>query len=668
MKKIISFLLTLTLLSGLVSWAAAEDLTPPPSDGEEAALEVSEELYTDLTVGSPTQMHGHFFTGMWGNSTSDVDTRNLLYDYSLVLWDGEMGIFRFNQSVVSGAVVADARGGSRTYYVALANDMYYSDGTPITAWDYAFSVLLQCSPVISELGGNPANFSYLLGFEDYVSGKAEGLAGLRVMGDYMLLFTVTAESLPYFYEMSRLSFNPYPIKVIAPGCKVFDSGNGAYIANENGQGNDAFSASLLQKTIMDPQTGYLYHPSVVTGPYVLDSFDGLTAEFSRNLYYKGNEKGELPHIRHLTYTLAHNEDMIEKLTTSEFGLLNKVTLASTITEGLNANGEETLLDWANYPRIGLTYLYFSPESPAMQENAVRKAIAMCMDRSALVSQYTGYYGLAVEGLYGLGQWMYQLASGTLAPPIDPELSEQEIEEATKDWEKINLDGLVRYELDAAQAAALLEKSGWTLNAEGVRQKETAQGLITLKLRMLFPEGSEMEGFFQEHLIPYLNEAGIQVTMQGVNMNDLVDIHSVHDLESADIFYFGDNFNISFDPSLFFPAHEGATGDNLAAVQNELNILANDMAHTEPTDLLGYMQKWVTFQEKFTDLLPMLPVYSNIYFDFYTPLLHEYSITEHATWATAIVPARLYEDTGEIDFGEDEDEFDFLDDDTMFFDD
>ena len=34
---------------------------------------------SSLTVGNPTPMRGEFFTGLWGNATSDADVRDLRY-------------------------------------------------------------------------------------------------------------------------------------------------------------------------------------------------------------------------------------------------------------------------------------------------------------------------------------------------------------------------------------------------------------------------------------------------------------------------------------------------------------------------------------------------------------------------------------------------------------
>ena len=65
-----------------------------------------------------------------------------------------------------------------------------------------------------------------------------------------------------------------------------------------------------------------------------------------------------------------------------------------------------------------------------------------------------------------------------------------------------------------------------------------------------------------------------------------------------------------------------------------------MSRTEPGDALTYMQNWVAFQERFNEILPMIPIYSNYYYDFYTSSLADYSISSHITWGEAIVPATM----------------------------
>ena len=105
-----------------------------------------------------------------------------------------------------------------------------------------------------------------------------------------------------------------------------------------------------------------------------------------------------------------------------------------------------------------------------------------------------------------------------------------------------------------------------------------------------------------------------------------------ELRQPDMFYLATNFDIIFDPSVTF----GPDGDE------ELYRLALDMRETEPGDLLGYMRKWIAFQQRFNEALPMLPVYTNVYFDFYIDGLHGYNIDEVSTWSDALVGANVGE--------------------------
>ena len=56
--------------------------------------------------------------------------------------------------------------------------------------------------------------------------------------------------------------------------------------------------------------------------------------------------------------------------------------------------------------------------------------------------------------------------------------------------------------------------------------------------------------------------------------------------------------------------------------------------------MGYMAKWLAFQDRFQEVAPMIPVYSNFYFDFYPVALRDYHVTGAISWSQAIVDARL----------------------------
>ena len=653
MKKRIALLLAgFLLLSGI---AAAEE--PAAAEGEDLSAWTDwvnpypDRNYEELTVGNPTPMDGKFFTGMWGNATSDIDVRSLVHGYYLTTWGSKEGLFRKSNHVVSGMMIADDPEGNRVYTIALYDDPYFSDGTKITAWDYAFSVLFQAAPEIAETGGRPVNMSYLAGYEEYVSGEATAFAGVHVKNDRLIEFTVRHEYLPYFFELYRLCFCPYPIREIAPGCRVYDDGEGCYIGNGDPTvPGKIFTAELLQETVMDPEFGYLSHPTVGSGPYVLTGWDEEThtCTFRINPYFKGDEEGNVPTIPKLRYTLARNEDMTELLRGDEFQLLNKVTRKDSIQKGTELVGSGLGYTMANYPRIGLTFITFTPDRPALQEQNVRKAISYCFEKAETVDEYTGGYGLPMDGLIGLGQWMYSVVNGTMDYPAElPEnptsLEQQTYYETVAEWEKLSLDSLKHYEADTEEAVRLLEENGWTLNRDGIRSKEAGGETVTLDLTCAYPDANITAESLLNRLVPRLAEAGIRLTLVPMDMKTLLQSYNDRDIEGIDMFYLGDDFNVEFDPQLFFlPGDpEAPQEDTLAWVHAQMYEYARQMCETDPHDALGFVQKWIVFQEHLSDWLPMIPVYTNVYFDFYTSDLANYNIRNYITWGCAVVPASYY---------------------------
>ena len=619
LKRISALLLALLVMLPCAAFAARED---------------------ELIVGNTTQLRGDFFTEMWGNSASDADVRALLHGYNLVMWDGERGEYTVDPSVVSGLAVTENSIGDRTYTLVLYDDLYYSDGMPITAWDYAFSELLCLSPEIAKLGGTPLRRDHLMGSEDYSQGLATVLTGVRVLDDHRLSITVRNEYLPYFYEYSLLDCLPYPMHVIAPGCTVRDDGEGAYIANvDDVDGEPLFTTRLLRQTILGA-AGYRSYPSVVSGPYTLVSFDGSTATLDINPLYKGDAQGSKPSIPRVVYTLADSSAMMRSLWDGELDLVTRVTGSSPVSTGMQLAAASDTVSMASYPRTGLSYISFSCEKPALSSASVRQAIAWCLDREALARQYVGGHGLKVDGWYGLGQWVYQLLSG----PEDVLLD-------ITGGEKLTLDGLTPYTLDTDKAPALLEKDGWTLNRQGqmydpdqddVRCKQISGQLVPLDLVLAYPQGSLITQSLREHFLPNLAAAGIKVSIMPMSMKDLLSSLYQQSVRPVDMILLGSNFPMAFDPASNFALNErNQTAWNYTNLDDPtLFSLALSLRHTEPGDVVSYCQRWIAFQERFSQSLPMLPLYSNVYYDFYTSALRDYSIASSGSWAEAILKAKL----------------------------
>ena len=663
--------------------------------GTEGAAEQAAEpevlLPEELIVGNTTAMRGDFFSDVFGNSTSDIDVRALIHGYDLVDWDQGQGEYTLDPTVVSHCEVTDDQNGNRVYELTLCDDLKYSDGSKITSRDYAFSLLLRLSPQLQEIGGTVTRSEHLLGGKAYASGDSSVLAGVRLPDDSHISITLNREYLPFYYEEGLLLCNPYPISAIAPGCTVKDDGDGAYIDGD-------FTAEVLRQTILDPVSGYNSHPSVTSGPYVLKSFDGTTAHFERNSNYKGTwvadeftlfmdedcltyaqdeEGNELilakPSIEKIEYTLADNATAEKDLAEGRLHVLNKAT-SGPVIESLLENED---LDYELYDRVGLSFITFSFEYPAVQDTAVRQAIAWCMDRDQMTKDYCGEEGTRVDGYYGIGQWEYQTVSGQAGYPVlkgyeedgreaaEPDgterfrnryaRSEDEYKQMIKEWKALTLEGLTEYKLDTKKANDLLDKAGWTLNADGerrqagsdeIRCKKVDGELVALDLKLMLPAGSRFAETLKANAMPNLKACGIGLTLVEKDMPDLLSEFYRQTDRSTEMIFLGSNYAVLYDPAVTVSTEmeEGLRQWNtMYSSDKDLYKLAADLRKTEPDDMFTYLKKWISFQERFNQVLPAIPVYSNTYYDFYIPVLKGYRVDSHTTWAQAIVGAQLSAD-------------------------
>ena len=655
MKKLLALLLTfMMVLTACSAWAE--------TTAEEAAAEETQQItydYDEMTVAVTTPLTGNFFTNLWGNGSSDLDVRNMIHGYNLVEWNTEQGVFVPDDSVVSGVTVQAEENGDVTFIVALYRDLFYSDGTQITAWDYAFSFLLTMAPEMAELGGAVHTPEYIAGYKDYISGKAKELAGVKVVSDNMLHITIDKAYLPFFYELGLLDCVPYPISVIAPGVKVADDGKGIYLTNAEAGEEAVFTADLLKGTILDETTGYRTHPSVVSGAYVLTSYEDGVAQFEINPQYKGNSKGQKPTIKKITMLSMPSDEMVQAYKEGKVTLLNKVSEWKAVAECLKMTTEDEMLASANYARTGLSFLSFNTERKPLDDLAMRQAIAYLADRETITYNALDGYGTKGMGYFGVGQWMYLILNGSVQYPVEePDekadaKTREEYEKTIAKWKELSLEDIEPYDMDAGKAAELLDGAGWNLNENGetfnpetdkIRYKQTDDGLVPLQLTLAYGQGSAAGAELEGTLVQNLAAGGIDLKVEAIDGDKLLsEYYRLADTE-YDMLFLATNFDVLYDPSLNFVETEDGhhVWKTSGFVDDELWQLAVDMRQTEPEDILTYCSRWLDFQKRFMDQLPALPMYSNVYFDFYPQVLHDYVINENISWPQAIVGAYLAE--------------------------
>ncbi len=642
MKKAMSILLALIMVLSLLPFALAEeaDLQSEEEAGPtplEIALNfrpVSDEP-THITVGNTTKVKGSFFTTYFGNNTSDIDVRTMLHGYSPVVWDNQQQ-FVEDPMVVRSVIKANGPEGP-VYTVSLQRDLVYNDGTtPITAEDYVFSWLLTCSPELTAIGAETPKVE-IVGFDAFHSGETPYFRGIRLLDDYTFSIAIASEYETYFYDYARIALNPCPVEVLAPGCSVHDSPQGAYIEGD-------FTADLLQRTILDPSVGYASHPMLTCGPYSLVSYDAESGEvnFTRNPWYKGNYEGVKPVIDTVTLIPVLPENMISLLESGEVDVLNKCVDQSVILDGmqLTAQGDFSM---ASYARLGYGFCAFSCEKGPQQFQAVRQALNYAFDSESFIRDFLGGFGLPVYGYYGIGQWMAGAANGSIRPD---DLTEEE----EADWDALTLDSLNTYPLDLDEANRLLDEDGWVLNECGdpynpafdaLRYKEVDGELMPLSLRFAKcrdnPSADMVVALYSETL----PQIGAKIRVEEVEFNDLLaDYYRDGSSRRYDMNFMATNFVSTFDPYLVFSGREDLQGavNTSGIVDDELVSLAFQMRSTAPGDALTFVNRWIEMQQRYNELLPTMPIYSNVYFDFHTDWLQNYYPNAEYSWPVAILYA------------------------------
>lgn len=630
MKKAIAWLLAMMVaLCASGAWASvAAAQSPAISTINEAGDNIGIQEGTQIVVGSTTKMSGHFGTELWGSDTSDLDVRSLLHGYPTVAWTHTLGL-TMNATVVEGVETVEEADGSRTYTIHLNSGLTYNDGTAISAKDYVFSILLNGSSLIKEIGGTPMGMNHIDGYKAYQAGSTNTIAGVRLVSENVFSIHVSAEYLPFFYGLAMLNINPYPISVIAPGCTVEDDGSGAYVKG-------TFTAEVLAETLLNPQTGYEYAPKVTCGPYSLESHDAATgtATFTINGRFKGNYEGQTPHIERLELRHVQNETMITQLASGELDLVNKVSNPEAIAQGQNLALEQGEAQVATYLRSGFTFLAFACGDGPTASVAVRRAVAMSLDKDALMGQVAGGTARRVYGYYGLGQWM-----ATYTAQEDAAMGQSAI---TMQEELAMLD----VPMDIDGAIALLESDGWTLNASGdpftagtdtMRYRQGDAGLEALELRWAKVAGNQVADLLEQMLSQSLPQIGIGLSVTEMSFNDVLQRYFEQDTQQYNLFYLANNFMYVFDPYYDFNTDEAYQGVvNASGLRDDkLMQLALDMRETPSSDMYGYAMKWLLFQQRFVELMPMVPLYSNVYFDFYSNDLRAYDIVGQPGWGFAI---------------------------------
>ena len=582
-----------------------------------------------LIFGSTTRMV-NWFDSAWpgGNNASNMDVLRLVSDLGTVAFTREE-TWIINPTVVRYYTIITNPDGSRTYTYHIHEDLFFSDGRRITAADYVGGILLRNSPEWRELGAHVIADPLLVGHAAYSAVREPGdtaprhFQGVRLYDEFSFSVTIAAENLPNFFEINSASVGPKPMHVWAPGVTVIDSPMGARLC-------DNLSVELLQRYVNDEATGQRFRPTVFSGAYVLADFNPRThtAVLELNPYFKGLYDGHRPEIPRIIVMEVSQAALVDSFATGRVHVL----------AGIGGQNIDPLLDIVErpgsnksshyYPRAGFGKILFRCDHGPTASHAVRQAMAWISDRDEFARQFTFGYGVIGHGWYGQAMREYQV-------------NREEFHRR-----------MTAYHFNPARATELLVNDGWVFNAQGgpyaegsgePRFRRNADGqLESLTIEWFSTDDNRVSDLIAALIVPEAARVGIRInrhigdfpTLQREMNNEITQFHMF-------------NLAVSWASPAVFPWYAFSTNPEFHGTFNtsritdqELYQLAVAMKETEPGDFENWDRRWLEFQLRFNYMLPMLPLYSDLFFDFYPANLENFYTSPFQQWPFAIQWARL----------------------------
>ena len=631
LKKLLALLLAGAMAFSVAGCAQDQGVTNDPnaskssqtsSDTSKEESERPTEPSGQLVIGSTTDLESDFYDASFNNNATNYKLYDLLHGLATVVSDKE-GAFVYDPTVVKSHEEKENEDGTKTYTVTINDGLVWSDGTPITAKDYVFQLLLESSDEMNQVDGYPSQAGYpLVGYDDYFAGKSDTFAGVHLVDEMTYSVTVKAEELPYHYDITYAIAMPRPMHVIAPDCDVKDTEKGATITGE-------FTADLLKKTINDPDTGYRHNPKVVCGPYLFDSYDIASRQGTIvvNPKYAGDYRGVKPVIEKVIIKTVKSDTMINELASGSVDLLFQSSGADTINGGLDLV-DEGKAQKTTYFRNGYGKVQFDCSQFPTDSANVRQAIAYCLDRNEFARQYSGGYASVVHSYYGLAQWEYQ---------------------ESKDWIDQNLN---TYEKNIDEAKKLLEADGWNKNKDGsaysgtgTRYKEVDGELKPLVIEWANTEGNPVSELLATMLPEAMKEAGMELKATTMDFPTLLSGIDHTGDKIYNMYNLATGFSLASSPWYYYSTDpvwmQGGYNSNWIA-DKELEAAAAALKPIPYEDNEAWLPAWQNFMKVWNEKMPDIPLYSDEYYDFYSTKLKGWESTSVWEWSRAVLDAWVEE--------------------------
>lgn len=375
----------------LSSFAFADDVLKegitPATDASQ--VPAAAKLRTDTVIAGISEPQGifnpYFFVNGW-----DENVTNVIFA-RLIDWDSQ------GKLVPGLAESWTVSSDGKTYTIKLRHDLKFSDGSPLTAEDVAFTLTVLYDPKYD--GDTDITLAHITGGDDYKQGKADSISGLKVIDPLTLQVTTTQPGATTLQKIGG------PVLSKAYYGKGYTRGNLDYLRTLHGK-------------------------PLGNGPYVYDKYiPGQEIRFHANAnYYRG-----VPPTPRFIYRVTNPSTNFQLFQTGD-------TDYDAFTSRPDDIEQLKMLGFANinlYGSSDYSKIEFNVRRPALQDVKVRQALIYGLDRQKLIDVvYQGYGSVAIEPIAPIS-WAYN-TDGVNPYKFDPAQANKLLDEAG--W-KAGSDGI-----------------------------------------------------------------------------------------------------------------------------------------------------------------------------------------------------------------------------------
>lgn len=635
MKKFLALLLAVVMVLTMVACGEGKK----KADGQ-------------VVIGTSTEASGDWAYSAFVRNPNATDNAvvKLTDDMSTIESD-QHGDYVINKTVVKSYERIEEENGNVTFKFVINDGLKFNNGEAVTAQNFVAWTMFLVSPAGKEMGVVSATYNMLPGGLAYRNGETNVLSAVRLYDEKTFSITIakTGEDgetsyLPYYYDITYAAMRAVNLTYwFGEGWSVKDDGEGVYFVNADGK---EFTAETVGETVEAAR--FATGNRVTAGPYNLVSFDQSSREIvlEVNENYNGNFEGQKPGIQKLVIVKTSDDTVMDMISTGQ------IQIYSQIADGAQVNAVLDLIEAgtidsspSQYDRAGYGYFGFACDLGPAQFTEFRQAVAYLLNRVEFAQTFCQGWGSVVHGSYCTA---FSMTSKT---DID---------------KKVN-----HYDYNPEKAVELLKQAGFVYNADGsdyvdgsgeVRyakvteeqakyyesfNKVLADGTILMPatLNWASSEGNSVSALLTTMLASSdaTKAAGVSIVktemtfpsllsyMYRQEMNGAVGDFSVptYNMFNLATGYNGgvydESYNWTTDPEYI---EQGYNVQHL--YDKELDKLSMDMVYgVEPGDEATYLSLWEKYIIRWNELLPMVPLYSNIYVTVYPNTIDNYA--EDSFW-------------------------------------